>query len=216
MTSRFPSLRPTVPLLALAVALVVAGCDPTPPPPGMERGAELFESCVPCHGEGAVGNPDIAAPAIAGLPQWYIQEQLEGFQAGFRGRHAEDIPGLRMRPMAITLNRDGDIESIAEYVSSLPPVYPESTLPGNAGAGAASYTVCVTCHGADGLGDPNLHSPPIVQLDDWYLFNQLRNFRSGARGARPGDVWGSTMRPNTLAMDDQAMLNVIAYVQTLR
>jgi cytochrome c553 len=55
-----------------------------------------------------------------------------------------------------------------------------------------------------------------VQLDDWYLLSQLRNFKSGARGGRPGDTWGATMRPNTLVLDDQAMQNVIAYVQTLR
>ena len=57
---------------------------------------------------------------------------------------------------------------------------------------------------------------PIVQLDDWYLLNQLRNFKSGARGAAPGDVWGTTMRVNSLALTDEAMQDVIAYVQTLR
>ena len=75
---------------------------------------------------------------------------------------------------------------------------------------------CVACHGTDGLGNQDLHSPPIVQLDDWYLLNQLRNFKSGARGAAPGDTWGMTMRVNSLVLTDQAMQDVIAYVQTLR
>ena len=118
--------------------------------------------------------------------------------------------------MAVSLNREGDIESVAEYVASLDPVLPASTLHGNAGAGAASYAVCTSCHGVDGLGNPDLHSPPIVQLDDWYLLNQLRNFKSGARGAAQGDVWGLSMRVNSLVLDDQAMQDVIAYVQTLR
>jgi cytochrome c553 len=182
----------------------------------MARGAELYDTCQPCHGAEAAGNPEIAAPAIAGLPQWYIQDQLRGFQAGHRGDHASDLPGLRMRPMALSLTREGDIESVAEYVASLDPVYPASTLHGNAGAGAASYAVCLACHGADGLGNQDLHAPPIVQLDDWYLLNQLRNFKSGARGARPEDIWGTTMRVNSLALTDQAMQDVIAYVQTLR
>ena len=55
-----------------------------------------------------------------------------------------------------------------------------------------------------------------MQLDDWYLLNQLRNFKSGARGARPDDTWGQTMRVNSLALTDEAMQDVIAYVQTLR
>ncbi len=213
MMARLPFVRRAVlPLLLVGAA----ACDATPPPVGMERGAELYDTCQPCHGENAVGNPEIAAPAIAGLPQWYIEEQLRGFQAGFRGDHATDLPGLRMRPMALTLNREGDVESVAQFVASLDPVYPVSTLHGNAGAGAASYAVCVACHGADGLGNPDLHAPPIVQLDDWYLFSQLRNFKIGARGANPGDVWGTTMRVNSIALTDEAMQDVVAYVQTLR
>lgn len=203
------------------VALLLAGaaaCDPTPPPVGMERGAELFETCRPCHGEAGAGNPDIEAPAIAGLPQWYIEAQLQGFQAGLRGQHESDLAGLRMGPMATTLNREGDIPSVAQYVASLPPVYPPSTLEGgNAGAGAERYvTVCVACHNPDGLGNPQLHAPPIVQMPDWYLLGELQNFKAGARGADPRDTWGMTMRVNTLALDEQAMLDVIAYVQTLR
>jgi len=121
----------------VVAALAVAACDATPPPVGMVRGAELFETCAPCHGPNGAGNPDIEAPAIAGLPQWYIESQLQSFQAGWRGKHADDLPGLRMRPMAVSLNRDGDIESVAQYVASLTPPFPESSLHGNAGAGAS-------------------------------------------------------------------------------
>ncbi len=210
---RFRTFR--LSLLAL-LAGGVAACDATPPPVGMERGAELFETCVPCHGASGQGNVDIAAPSIAGLPQWYLESQLDGFQQGFRGLHHEDLPGLRMRPMAVSLTREGDVESVAEYVASLPAIYPESTLDGNAGAGAQSYQVCVACHGPEGLGIEELRSPPIVQMHDWYMLNQLRNFKAGARGAHPQDTWGATMRVNTLALTDQAMRDVIAYVYTLR
>jgi cytochrome c553 len=119
--------------------------------------------------------------------------------------------------MAVTLNREGDIESVAQYVASLEAVYPASTLRGNAGAGAAQYeAVCVACHGSTGLGDEILRAPPIVQLPDWYLVQELHDYRIGARGVNPADTWGMTMRANTLAMTDQAMADVIAYVQTLR
>ena len=86
-----------------------------------------------------------------------------------------------------------------------------------AGAGAATFeSVCVACHMPDGHGNPDLHSPPIVQMPDWYLIQQLHNFRVGARGTDQADTWGATMRVNALALSDQAMLDVIAYVQTLR
>jgi cytochrome c553 len=197
------------------IALIAAACPA--PPQGMELGAELFETCAPCHGAQGAGNPAIQAPAIAGLPQWYIEAQLQSFQAGWRGKHAEDLPGLRMRPMAITLNRAGDIPSVAEYVASLPPPFPPSTLHGNAGAGAAQYEqVCVACHGPEGRGNELLRSPPIVQLHDWYLVQELQNFKIGARGTHPADTWGTTMRVNSILLSEQAMQDVIAYVQTLR
>jgi cytochrome c553 len=199
------------------LALALAGAACAAPDDAMSRGAELFETCVPCHGAEGQGNPSIEAPAIAGLPQWYIESQLASFQNGWRGKHAEDLPGLRMRPMAVTLNHDGDIPAVAEYVASLAAPFPPSTLHGNAGAGAAQYEqVCVTCHGADGRGNELLRAPPIVQLHDWYLVQELENFRSGARGAHPQDTWGLTMRGQAVLLSDQAMADVIAYVQTLR
>jgi cytochrome c553 len=146
-----------------------------------------------------------------------LEQQLVSFQNGWRGKHADDLPGLRMRPMAVSLNRDGDIESVAQYVASLEAPFPASTLHGSAGAGAAQYEqVCLACHGPDGRGNELLRSPPIVQLHDWYLVQELHNFRTGARGAHPDDTWGQTMRVNAVLLSDQAMRDVIAYVQTLR
>ena len=185
-------LRTSSALGALTLA-AAAACDATPPPVGMERGAELFETCQPCHGAMGQGNPDIAAPAVAGLPQWYIESQLLSFQNGWRGKHAEDLAGLRMRPMAVSLNREGDVASVAQYEQ-----------------------VCLACHGPDGRGNELLRSPPIVQLHDWYLVQELQNFRSGARGTHPNDTWGQTMRVNSVLLSDQAMQDLIAYVQTLR
>ncbi len=214
MTVRTDILRRAA---AVALCVAAAACGTTPPP-GPERGAELFETCVPCHGESGEGNAKIEAPAIAGLPQWYIEAQLTAFQNGWRGKHPDDLPGLRMRPMALTLNREGDIASVAEHVAGLEPPYPPSTLHnGNAGAGAERYNaVCVACHGADGRGNELLHAPPLVQLDDWYLVHELQDFKMGARGAHPEDTWGASMRVNTLALDEQAMADVVAYIQTLR
>ena len=214
MMARLKNVRFT---LALLLGVLVAACDATPPPVGIARGEELFDTCAPCHGDMGEGNADIDAPAIAGLPQWDLEAQLESFKAGFRGKHADDLPALRMRPMAVSLTREGDVPSVAEYVASLVAPIPESTLHGNAGAGAERYaSVCVACHGAAGEGNEALRAPPIVQLNDWYLVQELQNFKSGARGADPADTWGGQMRINSLALDDQAMADVIAYVQTLR
>jgi cytochrome c553 len=179
-------------------------------------GEELFETCAPCHAANGGGNFEIGAPSIAGLPAWYVQAQLEKFQAGARGKHPADLPGLRMRPMAVTLNKDGHITAVAEYIAGMTRVDPGRVVNGNAGAGAGQYQLCAACHGANGEGNEALHAPPLVVPNDWYLMESLRKFKSGVRGSTPGDVWGATMRPNTLALDEMGMENVVAYIQTLR
>ena len=206
--------------LGLALGLLggLGGCDPVASASAVDRGQHQYDNyCAPCHNPGAVGNPDIAAPAIAGLPEWYVSDQLHKFRDGVRGARFEDIEGFRMRPMAQALMSGADVDHVSAFVASLPPVEPEPTLEGDATKGAALYGTCTACHGPDGKGIEALHAPPLTQTHDWYLVTQLRKIKAGTRGADPRDTWGATMVPmaNTLA-DEQAMMDVVAHIQTLR
>jgi cytochrome c553 len=202
--------------VSVLLALGVAACGRTPTP-GLARGEALYDTCAPCHGANGSGNRSLAAPAIAGLPQWYVQAQLEKFQAGHRGGNAFDTTGIRMKSMSWSLDLAGDLESVAEFVASMAPTNPAPVLQGgDAQAGQGTYQVCAACHGADGKGNEAVHSPPLVGQSDWYLLAQLQKFRAGWRGANPADTWGATMRANALMLDDGAMADVVAYIQTLR
>jgi cytochrome c oxidase subunit 2 len=54
-------------------------------------------------------------------------------------------------------------------------------------------------------------------MSDWYLTTQLRNFRDGARGAHPQDLYGLQMAlVAPMLADDQAVNDVVAYINTLR
>lgn len=201
-----------------AVLLVLAAAAPGSARAGdVERGEHLYQLCSQCHGERGEGNALALAPAIAGLPEWYVTRQLQGFRAGHRGQHFDDISGMRMRPMALTLKSEEDVEAAAAYVASLPVVPQEPTLEGgDAARGQALYGVCIACHGPDGAGNEALGSPPITQMNDWYMLTQLQHFKSGVRGTKPGDVNGSLMRPMAMTLaDDQAMKDVIAYIVKL-
>jgi cytochrome c553 len=171
---------------------------------------------VPCHGADGGGDPTLAAPAIAGLPQWYVEAQLRKFQSGHRGGTAFDTTGIRMKAMSWSLDLDGDLESVAEYVAGLPRVAPAPTVQGNVQAGEAAYQTCAACHGPGAQGMEALGAPPLVGQSDWYSLAQLRKFKNGMRGADPEDITGGTMRPNAMLLDEQAMLDVVAYIQTLR
>ena len=88
---------------------------------------------------------------------------------------------------------------------------------GSAEAGAALYTTCIACHGADGAGNQALNSPRIAGQSAWYLTNQLKGFKAGYRGSKPEDIYGMQMRPMSMTLaDEKAMKDVAAYIISLR
>lgn len=195
-------------LAALAAAPLAAAAD--------DRGRELFQLCAQCHGPDGAGNPMALAPAIGGLDEWYVKAQLEKFRSGARGTHFDDIAGMRMRPMALSLLDDENVAAVATYVSSLPHTRPTPTLGGDAARGQALYAPCAACHGPDGAGIQALNGAPLRGSSDWYLLRQIQNFRSGVRGTKPEDTSGALMRPMSLTLpDQQAIIDVIAYITTL-
>ena len=85
----------------------------------------------------------------------------------------------------------------------------------DANKGKSLYTVCVACHGAAGEGNKALNAPRLAGQEDWYIVRQLKNFKSGIRGADPKDTYGMQMRPMAMTLaNDQAMEDVAAYIMT--
>ncbi len=207
--------RRTIPvLLAAGMMLLAVAC--TSPSTGTHRGQALYGKCVNCHGEAGEGRKQILAPAIAGLPDWYVVEQLKKFKAGIRGSAFKDVAGHRMRPMGRMLKTEEDMQAVATYVQSMERTEGPLSVKGDAYAGKAQYNTCLACHGADGGGNEQLGAPDIRYTGDWYLLAQLKKFKSGWRGSDPRDVRGATMRPNAMAMSEQQMKDVVAYIMTLK
>ncbi len=226
-------MNPTRLLAALGIAAALAqpsgaqeATAPAGAPPDVARGQELFALCAHCHGDAAAGNHAIGAPAIAGLPAWYVRNQLEKFSNGLRGKHFDDIEGLRMRPMTLWLVGHPDnpelgkanIASVAAYVATLPPTKPAASVAdGDVARGEASWPLCGSCHGMQGEGSEPQSAPPLAGQSDWYVLASLQKFKAGTRGYDgANDPFGGTMRgmANVLA-DEQAMKDVVAYIATL-
>ena len=184
----------------------------------LARGEQLYELCTQCHGTNGEGKSETLAPAIAGLPVWYVETQLKNFKSGTRGLHAQDTGGLRMYPMSQWLRKDEDLVAVSAYIASMPPTDPAEEIeePGNATAGAGYYAVCSACHGAQGGGNQGMGAPPLVGMSDWYLYSSIQKYKSSIRGTGPGDALGAAMigMVGTLP-NDQAIRDVIAHIQTL-
>lgn len=190
-------------------------------------GKQLFDNyCATCHVADGSGNADIGAPSLAGLPSWYVEAQLHKFRDGVRGTHFDDIAGMRMRPMSLTLASEPAVQSVAAYVGTLAVSEPEHTVEGDPDKGRISFGACATCHGADAKGLPAGtppampyadKAPPLAQASDWYLERQLHNFKAGIRGKHEDDASGAAMIPWVATLpDDQAIKDVIAYIHTLQ
>ena len=195
---------------------LASGCD-TAPSGGPERGEAFYAYCAQCHGDQAQGIEKFRTPAIAGLPEWYLEAQLTKFREGARGDHPADVDGLRMRPMSRTLDPE-DLTLVIKHVASLPPALPAPTVEGgNAAAGKTIYQACVSCHGDKAEGKLEQHAPPLAGASDWYLVNSLQKFKDGVRGSDAADVYGGQMRPAAIGLaNEQAIKDVVAHIMTLR
>lgn len=117
--------------------------------------------------------------------------------------------------MARTL-RESDVPIISAYVAGMPAQQAAPTLEGaDIGKGKASFTLCATCHGADGKGNQQMGAPMLAGQSDWYLLTQLKNFKKGIRGSDPGDAFGAQMRGMVAALDEEDMKNIVTYIQSL-
>ena len=172
--------------------------------------------CTTCHGIQLMGNPLIKAPRLSGMETWYVEQQLQNFKMKRRGLHQQDPFGYEMQPMAAALD-DEQITAAAEFANQTRSPYPPITIAGDVDKGKAHYSTCAACHGVDGKGNEALGSPDLTVANDWYLVTQLQNFKNGSRGSDPGDSYGMQMRASTqLLADDQAILDVVAYINSLQ
>lgn len=206
--------------------------------PDLAHGEKLFALCATCHGDAAQGNQMLGAPAIAGLPGWYVQGQLVKFSTGLRGKHFDDQEGMRMRPMSLWLTAarhaernlsgeaadpneiDPNIRDVAAFVSAMPATHPAPALAGgNVANGEIAYAACGSCHGQNGEGTEAVSAPPLVGQSDWYLLRSLQKYKAGARGYDAENdslAFMMASMSGALLSDEQAMRDVVAFISTLK
>jgi cytochrome c oxidase subunit 2 len=150
------------------------------------------------------------------MPQWYVSAQLQHFQTGLRGKHPDDVEGLRMRAMSKQMMSQAETDAVAAYVAGLPPLTNAATPgTGDPEAGKQVYPQCMACHGVDARGNEQVKAPPLAGLDDWYVRAQLKKFRTGVRGTAPGDPLGPLMRAMASNLKAANVGDIAAYVHSL-
>lgn len=189
-----------------------------PGDPAIGNTTYIYGHCAECHGNDAMGNRKVSAPKIAGLEEWYIINQLTKFRTGIRGSDSRDETGKTMAPLSRMLRDEQAIAHLAAHLSRLEGEPQHELRGGHPRRGRAAYLVsCQPCHGDKAQGKPALKSPRLNAMNDWYIYNQLVKFASGARGGNPADFEGSQMRAIAQSLPDrQTMKDIATYIRTLK
>lgn len=165
--------------LPLCLLLLITACTDrmAPSDDRWSRGGELIAmsggeagaryACVSCHGARGEGN-GFDAPRLAGLPNGYLQKQMEDYAAGLR-------PHEVMRDVAGFLDSHERV-SVANYYAALPVTASEAVA---VMAPALYVRACQQCHGADAAGTPL--GPPLAGQPALYLAQQLQDWQVSRR-----------------------------------
>ena len=180
-----------------------------------------FVRCTACHGEQGQGLESTKAPSIAGRESWVLRRQLWDFQTRERGKvDAKELGYLPppdrtqwMHPIAQNLTRT-DIQELSRYLSKLPAPEIRPSGKGDPRKGRELYEGCARCHGKSGQGSRMRAAPRLTGQHEWYLFNQMRDFRMGWRGADSKNPHVQWMR-DRMDVEDAGLQDLVSYIASL-
>jgi cytochrome c oxidase subunit II len=80
------------------------------------HGKQVYQICLPCHGDRGQGNVALKGPPLRLLEDWYMLDQARKIQAGVRGGHAADLDARSMRAAVLAL-REQDFHDVIRYIA---------------------------------------------------------------------------------------------------
>lgn len=140
------------------------------------------DRCMACHLQTGMGIREMNAPSIAGLPRWYVSDQLRKFRRDQRGFHEEDLSGHLMQVNAAALD-ERSIAFVGRFIENLEANSARNTTGLEVtDVGKQLYmSHCSSCHGKSAEGNRSKRNPPLYVQQDWYLLKQMTNFAEGKR-----------------------------------
>ena len=165
------------------------------------------DRCMACHLTTGMGIRAMNAPSIAGLPRWYVSDQLRKFRRDQRGYHEEDESGHLMQANAAALD-ERSIAFVGRHIENLKANRNRNTLEAQVSRQSEELykSECADCHGEQAEGKRSERIPPLTRQQDWYLLRQMENFKTGKR---------SHDEETTITLTDEDTNAVIAWITEL-
>lgn len=220
-----------IPLLPVLVAGFLGGQDAFAREPDLRVGEEINELCAGCHGEFGEGGKQGVYPRLAGQPYQFLVDQLLMFRLRTRPNLAM-IEYMDERQMP-----DEDVQDVSAYLASielptrLAPIDENAPdfdalarleeakkvlqIPraeGDVERGGKLYRrECASCHGRDGMGEPDGNVPMLAGQYTDYLWRQVEKYREGLRIHDPSAPQDQLMAE----FADDEVRDMFAYLSTL-
>lgn len=145
------------------------------------RGEQLTEGCVACHGPTGADNLQPVYPIISGLGERFLFEQLVAIQSG--DRQVPEMAGV------LEGKSEQDLRDLAAFYNAqeMPEgeADPELVDQGEAlyrgGNKASGVAACIACHGPQGKGNEPAGYPRVSGQSVEYSIKALKDYRSGDR-----------------------------------
>jgi cytochrome c553 len=176
-------------------------------------GGTRASACFACHGPGGNGAINPEWPKLAGQHSSYIYEQLLAFKSNERKN-----PVMLGQASALS---DQDMRTVAAYFAAQKPVPGVASKDSiavaeklyRAGDATRGLPACEACHGPTGAGNAAAQFPRLGGQNSAYAANQLKNYRSGQRGA---GVKGPMMAAVASKLSDQEIEALASYISGLQ
>ncbi len=200
-------------LVAIGLSGVAAAEDPDE---RLVTAAHQYRhDCAFCHGAKGEGNDKQKVPAVAGLPDYYVLQQMQKFRRELRALDPDDPQQQSMHKDARAMT-DEEFKALGQIIAAWKPRRDFGTFPGDPKRGEAIYVAdCATCHGKSAEGDAAKESPPLHGFQPWYLVQQIERFKAGLRKGDPQKLESLTMHALACKMWTEVDIeDVAAYIAT--
>jgi cytochrome c553 len=159
-----------VALACASFASTAASAQDQPLQGDAKHGKAISYTCLGCHGIEGYKNayPMYSVPKLEGQRPEYLAAALHEYKSG-------DREHLTMHSQASTLS-DQDIADIAAYFAGKPLVSQGKP----AGTPPQAATLCVSCHGQDGIAIAPAYPSLAGQHED-YIARAIDEYRKGGR-----------------------------------
>jgi cytochrome c553 len=179
-------------VLALACASFASTTVPAQDQPlqgDAKHGKAISYTCLGCHGIEGYKNayPMYSVPKLEGQHPEYLTAALQEYRSGDRAH-------MTMHAQASTLS-DQDIADIAAYFAGKPLVSQGKP----SGAPPQAATLCVSCHGQDGVAIAPTYPSLAGQHED-YIARSLEEYRKGGRKNPIMKGFAATLKDEDIAV----------------